>query len=456
MDILPGTAGELLARVARAQSSARLPSLVAGVVRDGALVWHAGRGRVAGETPGPDVQYRIGSITKTITAITVLRLRDAGLVALGDRLEDHVPGTTFGEATIGQLLAHRGGVQAETAGPWWERTAVPPWDELVDGIGAQARTHLPGLRFHYSNLGFAALGELIARRRGRPWFDVVADEVLAPLGMGRTTYRPVPPAAPGLAVHPFADVVLPEPEFDAGALAAAGQLWSTPSDLGRLAAFLLGDTADVLSADTLAEMKEPALTRTGEDRPGYGLGLQIGDGEDGRRLAGHAGAMPGFVAHVVVDDAARLGAVWTANTTYGGDWALGPALLDIVCRSEPPVAREWRPAPPPDGVGLEQLGTWFWGPNAFTLRATGSDRLELAPLDRGGASRFRRRRAEEPPGAEWVGIDGYHAGERLRFAADGSHFELATFVFTRWPYDGGPIPGGVDPGGWTAQPPPGP
>lgn len=451
MTVLPGTAGELLARTARAQAEARLPSLVAGVVRDGALAWHAGRGHVAAVTPDPAVQYRIGSITKTVTAIAVLRLRDAGLIGLADRLDVHVPGTPFGEATVGQLLSHRGGVQAETAGPWWERTAVPPWDELIDGLGDRALAHPPGRRFHYSNLGFGALGELLARRRGRPWFDVVTEEVLAPLGMTRTTYRPVSPAAPGLAVHPWADVVLPEPEHDAGALAAAGQLWSTVEDLARLAAFLLGDTGDVLAADTLAEMKEPALTRSDEDRPGYGLGLQVGDGPNGRRRVGHGGAMPGFVADVLIDDAARLGAVWVANSTYGGDWALAGALLDTVRRAEPPLPGPWAPAPLPDGIGLDRLGPWFWGPKPFALRARGG-RLELDALGGGGGntSRFVAR------DGGWVGLDGYYAGERLRFAPDGSHFEIASFVFTRRPYEGGPIPGGVHAGGWSAQAPPGP
>ena len=118
MEVLPGTAHRLLARVAEAQASARLPSLVAGVVRDGGLAWSGGRGRVDGAPPTPDTQYRIGSISKTFTALLVMRLRDEGALKLTDPFADHVPGAPFGDRTVGQLLSQGAGVQAETNGEW--------------------------------------------------------------------------------------------------------------------------------------------------------------------------------------------------------------------------------------------------------------------------------------------------------------------------------------------------
>jgi hypothetical protein len=305
--------------------------------------------------------------------------------------------------------------------------------------------HAPGRRFHYSNLGFGALGELVARKRGRSWFDAVKAELLDPLEMRRTTYRPQAPHATGYAVHPWAQLLLEEPEHDAGALAAAGQLWSTLEDLGRLAALLLGDTGDVLSADTLEEMKAPALAvdEKGKLNGSYGLGLQVLE-PGGHRIVGHSGAMPGFVAAVFVDGEAQLGSVWASNITYGGDSDLTPGLLDIVREAEPHIPDEWEPAPLPAGVDLDLLGIWYWGPHALALRALADGRLELhAPAGRGRESRFRR------DGDAWVGLDGYWAGERLRIAPDKRSLDLATFVFTREPYGEGPIPGGVDAAGWT-------
>jgi D-alanyl-D-alanine carboxypeptidase len=98
MEVLPVTANRLLARVAEAQANARVPSLVAGVVRGGTLAWSAGRGGVDGTAPTSDTQYRIGSITKTFTALLVMRLRDEGALTLTDPFADHVPGAPFGRA----------------------------------------------------------------------------------------------------------------------------------------------------------------------------------------------------------------------------------------------------------------------------------------------------------------------------------------------------------------------
>jgi CubicO group peptidase (beta-lactamase class C family) len=389
--------------------------------------------------PHTDVQYRLGSISKTVTAIAVLRLRDQGRLTLDDPLDRHVAGTPLGGRTIGQLLAHLAGASAEAPGEWWERTPGGPLAELP--LDDDAVVLGAARRFHYSNLGYGLLGELVARLRGRSWDDVVAAEILAPLGMSRTTPRPVPPAAEGLAVHPWADVVLREPEHHAGVMAAAGQLWSTLADLGRFAAFLLGDTADVLDPATLEEMTVPAgVDASGPSWAAYGLGLQVVQHE-GRTLVGHGGSMPGFLAGVFVDREEQAGAVSLANATSGVDPLVFGLLADLR-RSEPRIVEPWTPSPSP--VPLDRLGVWFWGPTPSVLRAVPGALLHLGPLPgrTGRASRFAPR-----GDGTWTGLDGYYAGERLRFADD--HLDVGTFVFTRSPYDrGAPVPGGVDEQGW--------
>ena len=442
--MLETTCAHLLARTARAQSAGRAPSLVAGVVRDGRLAWSTGRGDVA--EPHTDVQYRLGSISKTVCAVAVLRLRDEGALDLDDPLERHLAGTPFDRRTIGQLLSHLAGAGAETNGPWWERTPGTTLDGL--GLTEANRPHAAGRRFHYSNLGFGILGELVAGLRGRPWWDVVRDEVLLPLGMSRTTARPAPPAAQGFAVHPWADLLLPEPEHDAVSMAAAGQLWSTLADLGRFACFLLGDTGDVLSADTLQEMCEPAGGALDEaDWSGYGLGVMVAPAH-GRVLVGHGGSMPGFLAGVWVDRLEQIGAVSLSNATSGGDAGLLSDLLCTVREAEPRIIEPWQPLASYDESALRLTGPWYWGPAAFamTLRADGL--LHLDSLTRRGrASRFS-------PGADgtWLGLDGYYTGEVLRPAAHGQSFDLASFAFTRGPYDPeGVVPGGVDPQGWRTR-----
>jgi CubicO group peptidase (beta-lactamase class C family) len=435
--VLPTTARLLLARTARAQRDGRAPSLVAGVVRDGGLAWSAGRGEVA--EPHTDMQYRLGSISKPVTAIVVLRLRDEGLLHLDDPLDRHLPGTPLGDRTIGQLLSHVAGASAESPGGWWERTQGGSLGDLA--LGADDVVLGAGRRFHYSNLGFGLLGELVATLRGTTWEDAVTAEVLAPLGMIRTTLRPVQPAAPGTAVHPWADVVLPEPEHHAGVMAAAGQLWATLDDLARFGAFLLGDTGDVLDPTTLEEMAVPAgVDDSAAGWSAYGLGLQVVR-VDGRTLIGHGGSMPGFLAGVFVDRDEQIGAVSLANTTSGLDAVVFGLLADVRA-AEPRVVEPWTPSPSP--VALDLLGVWFWGPSPYVLRAVSGGMLHLGPLPgrMGRASRFAAR-----DDGTWLGLDGYFAGETLRIAGD--HLDLDTFVFTRTPYDPeAPVPGGVDERGW--------
>jgi CubicO group peptidase (beta-lactamase class C family) len=443
------TASALMARLADEQSKQRLPSVVAGLVRDGELIWTGGRGRVDGHPPDADVQYRCGSITKTFVGVCVMRMRDEGRLSLSDTVDRFLSGTGIGELTIAELMSHSGGLRAETGEAWWERTPGGDFGQLTSTTLNEGSRFEAGRRFHYSNVGFGVLGEVVGRIRRQRWDEVVKHELLEPLGMHRTTTRPQQPAAPGLAVHPWADLVLPEPEHDAGAMAPAGQLWTTIEDLARWAAFLGGHGPDLLRADTLAEMREPRVIVDMRDEQwasAYGLGLQVFN-DEGRRSFGHGGSMPGFLAGLEIkDDGDAL--VEFCNATRGLT-DLGEDLLKILAEREPRLPDEWVPQPSPEGT-LELLGAWYWGPSPYILVAHG-DELELTtPIGHGRASRF----VVIGPDA-WIGRDGYHTGEPLRVVrgADGSvsHLDLGSFVFTRAPYDpSADVPGGVDPGGWRA------
>jgi CubicO group peptidase (beta-lactamase class C family) len=455
-DLLPGTRRALLHRLAVGQADGRTPSVTAAVVRGGRMVWCGGRGMADGQDPDGDTQYRIGSISKTIIAIMIMRLRDAGLLDLADPLSRHLDVPQAGGATVAQLLSHTAGLVSESGGPWWERTPGELRPGLADIFPSRPLVHPAGRRFHYSNPGYALLGAVISRLRdGRPWSDVVREEVLGPLGMTRTTLDPQPPHERGWAVHPWADVLQPEPAEHTGQMAPAGQYWSTATDMSRLAAFLMDGDHQVLAAETLAEMRAPA---SGPDDDswsgGYGLGVQLLR-RDGQVFYGHTGSMPGFVCAVFVSAAEGLAGVALANATSGADpvgVALG--LMTIVAEHEPSLPARWHPLPEVDTGLLELTGLWYWGPRPYLLRLLPGRGLTLAPdAGRGRNSRFRA----EADGT-WTGLDGYYAGETLRLVRDHSgavdHLDLATFVFTREPYDpGAPLAARPDPAGWQAGQP---
>ncbi|GAB2733992.1 serine hydrolase domain-containing protein [Streptomyces bullii] len=450
--LLAGTRRALLHRIAVAQAEGRAPSLVAAVVRDGKPVWTGARTCVEGHGPDENVQYRIGSITKTFTAVLVLRLRDEGLFDLADPLEKHLPGTGVGEATIAELLAHTAGLAAETPGPWWERSPGSLRPGLTDILGEQPLLHPAGRRFHYSNPGYALLGALIEKLRGAPWEEVLRRELLEPLGLDRTSARPQAPHAGGWAVHPWADVMLPEPAEDLGRMAPAGQLWSTAGDLARFAAFLARGDERVLSKESLLEMRTPAApVEVADVASGYAycLGLEIRH-HCGHTLVGHTGSLPGFLACLTMSVDDDVAAVVLANCTSGPlPFAVAADLVRIVAEAEPRIPSSWQPLSDVDPAVLELAGQWYWGTYAFALRLTADGLVSLEPLSGNG----RRSRFHPNGDGTWTGLGGYYAGETLKAVRrpDGSvsHLDLGSFVFTRQPYDEeAPVPGGVDPEGW--------
>jgi len=414
------------------QAQGRLPSVVAAVLRGGALAWVGAAGDVPGDPA--DLQYRIGSITKTFVAVALLQCRGEGLLDLDAPLGRFVPESGYAESTLRTLLAHTSGMQSEPEGTWWERSpgvALEPLLQRNDGSSAVAG---PGEYFHYSNLGFALLGEVVARVRGTSWWEVVQQRVLTPLGLDRTTYDAQAPHAQGFSVDHFRGTLSREPHQDTGAMAPAGQLWSTLTDLARWALFLTEGHPDVLTVRTLREMSRPVAPAAD-----YGLGLRGLTAGD-TTLVGHTGGMPGFLASLFTDPSTGDGFVVLTNATTGFDADTHPLGL----LSDGPVATSvpWVPTDRVPSGAAELPGLWFWGNTAFEARWHNGF-LELHDV----ALHLRAEVFELGDEGRLVGVEGYHRGEALHVVrrADGSlsHLVCATFVYTRVPYDPeAPIPGG--------------
>jgi CubicO group peptidase (beta-lactamase class C family) len=409
----------------RYQSDRRLPSVVAGVLDGAELGWSG----YAGASTTTETQYRIGSITKTMTALLVMQCRDDGLLGLDDPIGRHVPETGYAHVTVRSLLAHVSGMQSEPVGSWWERSPGSSIDELLRANDGSGAVFGPGEHFHYSNLGFGLLGEAVVRLRGSDWWSLVEERILAPLGMTRTSYFPEEPYARGLSVHHLANTLTPEPLHDTGPMAPAGQLWSTIEDLARFAAFLSLGNPTVLADRTLTEMRQPVPPAID-----YGLGIRLVPYAAGV-LSGHTGSMPGFQATLFVDPLAHVGVVALTNATTG--FSGSELALAMLGEHTPTAVPPWKPAESVPGWARELLGYWHWGNSAFEVRWQG-DLLEFRDLSVGGVvvEQFSLRDKRV------VGVAGYHHGEALHVVRreDGSvdHLECATFVYTREPYPDGP------------------
>ncbi|BCY06812.1 serine hydrolase [Actinoplanes sp. L3-i22] len=432
MTLLPETVRRIDEIAARAQAHGRVPSLALAVVRDRAVLHFAG----AGESPRPDpkTQYRVGSITKTITATLVMQLRDEGFFALDDLLYRHLPGTPIGGVTLRQLLGHVSGLQREPDGAWWERRDGGDVDQLLGGLTYEKLTGPPFRRFRYSNLAYGLLGAVLSRVTGQSWAELVTKRVLDPLGMKRTSYLPIEPYARGYVVHALGGAPHEEPRPDAGAMAPAGQLWSTVTDMAKWAGFLADPAPGVLARETVDEMCNPVTIADLESwTEGHALGPQLFRvGE--RVYIGHGGSMPGYVAHFAVHRRSRLGVVLFANA-YG---LAGPEnikhlslrTLTTVLDSEPaaPVAA-WQPPAPPRGEAAEICGRWWWMGREYDVAPDGDALVMTGPHHR---TEFRREAPDR-----WRGRSGENEGEVLtvRRSADGepATIDIATFVYSRDP-----------------------
>ena len=325
------------------------PGLSIGVVLGDHLVWARGYGfaDLAKKAPAtPQTLYRIGSITKTFTAVAILQLRDTGKLQLDDSLQRHLTGVSIQPhsndapvVTLRELLTHTSGLQREVPGTVWT-DAVWPSDA---GLRASLiQPFDPGTEWKYSNLGFALLGKVVEAEGGQPWDKYVQEHILTPLGMLKT--RPVPhPDEPGLAVgyirtDPGGSFVQAE-YSPSGPLNPAGSIASSVEELGKYLAFHMeeGSSRDspVLSGRSLREMHRPQWLLS-DWQNAWGFGMRVRR-VDGIVRVGHSGSVPGYTSYVEFVPALKLGVIVLTNSSDGDptsyvDYAL-QLLSPLVAKS---------------------------------------------------------------------------------------------------------------------------
>lgn len=424
---------EELARLVRAaQAEHRLPSVAATVVVRGEAVLETAIGcadDAAGREATPDDQYRVGSITKTFTAAAVMSLVDAGEVALDDPLGKHVPEVGERPLTVRRLLSHSSGLQREIPGNAWESLAFPSVEEMLAGFDRAEQVLEPGAWWHYSNLAYVLLGEVVARVSGVPYERFVEERLLRLVGLDRTGWNPVEPAARGYYVDPYSGVL--RPEADVGETSAAGGLWSTTGDLCRWGAWLR-DREAMHVVQVMADPDSWLLA--------YGLGLMLNRRGD-RVLYGHDGAMPGFLASLVCSrpEDVQVAVLTNASTPASAVTELALRLGDRAIELHPREPELWRGHEAAPAEIEDLLGVW-WSEGAQFVFSWRDGHLEAQVV---GASARVRPSVFEPDGpGRYRVASGRERGELLEVVRDdaGAVTKLywATYPFTRSPETFGP------------------
>ncbi|HYC33650.1 MAG TPA: serine hydrolase domain-containing protein [Gemmatimonadales bacterium] len=323
------------------------------LVRDGRIVerHHAGFADGAGRRPVTDrTLFHWASVTKTLTAVALLQLRDRGLLALDDPVTRWVPelrrvhdsAGDIDRITLRMLLGHSSGLQSPTW-PWTEGEAWEPfepteWEQLVAMMPYQRLRFRPGTAYGYSNPGYIYLAKVIERVTGDPWAVYVQKNIWMPLGFDRSYVGRTPWHMAADRGHGYRADSLGGPPADLGAdfdpgITIPNSGWNAPvEELARWAAWLAGTGDGVLARRTLEEIRRPVRS-TGNRLPEFsdvGLGVFSLDA-DGRRIIGHTGDQAGYRALLYVDPDRHTGLVLVFNTTREGaaaDSALGALARD--------------------------------------------------------------------------------------------------------------------------------
>ena len=415
---------ELRSELRRFQRESPAPSATIALFRADELLWSESVGLAdveSGREATPDTQYAIASITKTFVARAILLLRDEGKLALDDPLGKHLPEADREGVTLRRLLAHASGIQRETPGDVWETMEFPDRETLLAQLDQAEQVLEPAAQWHYSNLAYALLGEVLERASGTPATEFVSERILRPLGLERTTWGPGENAATGYFVERFADVAHAEPAPDKKAVAPAGALFSTVGDLARWGAFLMQQD-EMHVVQVMAEPERWLL--------GWALGVEINRRGD-RLFAGHAGGAVGHASFLYYSRREQVGTVLLTNTENPSLTFDPVALTEKAVDALPAEPEPWRPGEPvpPELEGV--LGIW-WGEGVDWWFEWRSGSLEARRPGRPVAVRtVFEQESEDVYGT----VSGRERGELLRIVrdAEGTPVKLywATYPFTR-------------------------
>jgi CubicO group peptidase (beta-lactamase class C family) len=353
-----------------------VPGAAWGIVIDGELAhWGAaGVPDVASNAPvDADTVFRIASMTKSFTAVSILKLRDEGKLSLDDPAERFVPElkdlryptSDSPRLTIRHLLTHSEGFPEDN--PWGDQQLSESEAELSrmlrEGIPF---SNAPGIAYEYSNYGFAILGRIVSRVSGKPYDEYVSQSILQPLGMTSTTLHPskVAPDRRAAGYRWEDERWKEEPALPHGSFGAMGGMLTSIRDLSRYVSAFLdawpprdGPEAGPLRRASLREMQQPwrpsgmrvvrdsSTNATHLTATSYGYGLSVTQTCDYRAIVAHSGGLPGYGSLMRWLPDYGVGIMAFGNLTYTGWGRVVGEAIDRLARTGGLQPREIRPSP---------------------------------------------------------------------------------------------------------------
>ena len=323
-----GYLGEYLDWMINAEMrKSKVAGLSIAIVDGQRVVWAKGYGfadREKDVPATPDTLYRVGSVSKLLTATEIMRRVEPGEIDLDAPLATQLPGFSIRSRfsdnkpiTVRSLLSHHSGLPSDRMHGMWTKQPVS-LATLQEQLQSDYLAEPPQTRYKYSNLGYSLLGHLIEVQSGQEFAPAMQSALLQPLGMRQSTFGPAEAAAAPIAKP-----------YRGGQLAEATELRDRPAgslitnthDLANFISFVLGEGKSVtghalLRVDTLASMFRPQFPALPLDfNHDNGLGWMI----DGIRISGvgpvvwHTGEYPGYFSYLAIAREKKLGVVVLSN-----------------------------------------------------------------------------------------------------------------------------------------------
>lgn len=338
------------------------PGYTFGIVLDGNLVFTGNGGYLDISRKNPvtsQSMFRIASMSKSFTAMAILKLRDDGKLRLDDLVEKYIPALKGQQLTkdaplltIRDLLTHSGGFPQDD--PWGDRQLADTEEELLAMIKKGLHfSNVTGVQYEYSNLGFTMLGYIIHKVSGKPYSEYIAEHIWKPLGMNDASweYSKIPASSLAKGHRWINNNWRDEPLLHDGIFGSMGGMITSLSSFSKYMALHMNawppsnekETGPV-KRSSIREMQQAqrfsslnAQYRYADGRlcpmvTAYGFGLRWSKDCEGRVTIGHSGGLPGFGSNWAIAPDYGIGVVCFANVTYASTAGINAQVLDTLIR----------------------------------------------------------------------------------------------------------------------------
>ncbi len=342
----------------------------------------------------PETSFRVGSITKSFTAIAIMQLYEKGLLNLDEPIATYLPELKANELspnatpiTVRHLLSHTSGLPSEFYNGFLCDTP-PQGNWLIEQLNQQKKLYPANFKYIYSNLGYALLGEVVARVSKQPYAEYIQQHIFQPLRMPSSyIHAPGQTKAPAIAkgYHGMKPAIEPYIRDQ-----AAGSICASANDMAKFISMWLQNGSysgsQLVTQNSVHEMQRNQLsTILLKEKNEWGLGLRIEKyrvQSQEMNVWGHPGDTFAFHADYAFLPDLQIGVVVLTNSSSGQAMNAAEKLLRVYMDSR--YKKELRKAAPTllPLEAWERIGSWndFQGEylnSRFVMRITQPDKIKV-------------------------------------------------------------------------------